>query len=70
MSNIRSKLLVNKIIETVNSAKEKRLLTHDDIGSLFDLYSNAVKNDKITADNTELRKLAKGLNLVCLDTHC
>uniref|UniRef100_UPI0040473B63 biosynthetic peptidoglycan transglycosylase n=1 Tax=Shewanella baltica TaxID=62322 RepID=UPI0040473B63 len=70
VSNIRSKLLVNKIIETVNSAKEKRLLTHDDIGSLFDLYSNAVKNDKITADNTELRKLAKGLNLVCLDTHC
>ncbi|GHB17863.1 hypothetical protein GCM10007107_33620 [Shewanella indica] len=62
VSNIRSKLLVNKIIETVRSAKENGLLIDDDIKSLVDLYYDAVERGKITADQTELLKLAEGVS--------
>ncbi len=61
VSNIRSKLLVNKIIETVRSAKNSGLLSDKDIKSLVDLYSDAVARGKITADQTELLKLAEGV---------
>ncbi|MFQ6372504.1 biosynthetic peptidoglycan transglycosylase [Shewanella sp. YIC-542] len=62
VSNIRSKLLVNKIIETVRSAKENGLLIDDDIKSLVNLYYDAVERGKITADQTELLKLAEGVS--------
>lgn len=62
VSNIRSKLLVNKIIETVRSAKKNGLLNSEDIESLVDLYADAVESGKIIADQTELLKLAEGAN--------
>lgn len=62
VSNIRSKLLVNKIIETVRSAKEHGLLSAEDIKSLVNLYTDAVENGKITADQTELLKLSVGIS--------
>ncbi|GAB0152332.1 hypothetical protein MnBA_17320 [Marinobacterium sp. BA1] len=62
VSNIRSKLLVNKIIQTVRSAKENGLLSDEDIESLVDLYSDAVERGKITADQAELLKLAEGVS--------
>jgi len=62
VSNIRSKLLVNKIVETVRSAKEKGLLSTNDIKMLVDIYAEAVENEKIIADKAELLKLAEGVN--------
>ncbi|MEX1215964.1 biosynthetic peptidoglycan transglycosylase [Saccharospirillum sp.] len=62
VSNIRSKLLVNKIIETVRHAKDKGLLSTDDIKSLVDLYIEAVENGKITADQSELLELSRGVH--------
>lgn len=62
VSNIRSKLLVNKIVETVRSAKEQGLLSTDDINRLIDIYIEAVESGKITATQTELLKLAEGVN--------
>lgn len=61
VSNIRSKLLVNKIIETVLSAKEQGLMSADDIRNLVELYSEAVENRKIIADQSELLKLSEGV---------
>lgn len=62
VSNIRSKLLVNKIIETARSAREKRLMDESDLQSLIDLYTEAVQNRKIIASKTDLLKLAEGIN--------
>ncbi|QSX42525.1 transglycosylase domain-containing protein [Shewanella cyperi] len=62
VSNIRSKLLVNKIVETVRSAKERGLLSDDDVNSLIDIYVDAVKSEKIISDQTELLKLTEGVN--------
>jgi penicillin-binding protein 1A len=62
VSNIKSKLLVNKIIETVRSAKKQGVMNADDIRHLVDLYAEAVGNGKITADHLELLKLTEGVN--------
>ena len=62
VSNIRSKLLVNKIVETVQSAKRQGLMNADDIRQLVDLYSEAVEGGKIISDQAELLKLAEGVN--------
>lgn len=62
VSNIRSKLLVNKIVETVRSAKETGLLSTDDIHRLVEIYTEAVASGKITANQTELLKLSEGVN--------
>lgn len=62
VSNIRSKLLVNKIIETVRSAKEKGLLSTNDITMLVDIYAKAVENGKIIANQAELSELARNVN--------
>lgn len=62
VSNIRSKLLVNKIVATVLSAKEKGLLSADDINRLVNIYAEAVENGKITANQEELLKLTKGVH--------
>ncbi|BFM17493.1 hypothetical protein R50073_36760 [Maricurvus nonylphenolicus] len=62
VSNIRSKLLVNKIVETVRSAKEAGLLSADDIQRLVDIYTEAVASGKITATQTELLKFSEGVN--------
>jgi len=62
VSNIRSKLLVNKIVETILSAKEQGLMSIDDIKNLVDLYIEAVENRKIIAGQAELFKLSEGAN--------
>jgi penicillin-binding protein 1A len=61
VSNIRSKLLVNKIVETVQSAKRQGLMNADDIRQLVDLYYEAVEGGKITSDQAELLKLVEGV---------
>lgn len=62
VSNIRSKLLVNKIVATVQSAEKQGLMSASDKKSLVDLYAEAVKSGKITANQTDLEKLAEGVN--------
>lgn len=62
VSNIRSKLLVNKIIATARLAKDHKLLSEDDLKSLVEIYSQAVQSNKINASNFEVIKLRDGLN--------
>jgi penicillin-binding protein 1A len=62
VSNIRSKLLVKKVVETVRSAKAKGLLSAEDISRLIEIYTEAVESGKIKADQTELIKLAQGIS--------
>jgi penicillin-binding protein 1A len=62
VSNIRSKLLVNKIVETVQYAKRQGLMGADDIRHLVDLYTEAVAGEKITASQADLFKLVEGVN--------
>lgn len=57
VSNIRSRLLVNKIIETAKSAKDKGLMNDSDLRALTLLYENAVRNKKIIASSNEVKKL-------------
>lgn len=61
VSNIRSKLLVNKITETVLSAKKQGLMNDDDISELVELYAKAIRDRKIIASQTELFKLSDGI---------
>jgi penicillin-binding protein 1A len=58
VSNIRSRLLVNKIVETAKNAKEIKYLSTADMAELFELYKMAVKGEKIKADEAELSKLS------------
>jgi penicillin-binding protein 1A len=62
VSNIRSKLLVNKIVQTVQSAKTQGLMSVDDVRSLVDLYTEAAEKGTIISDQAELLKLAEGVN--------
>lgn len=62
VSNIRSKLLVNKIVETVKSAKIQGLMSTADVKNLVDLYIEAVESGKIIASQADLFKLAEGVN--------
>ena len=61
VSNVRSKLLVNKIIDTAKSAKKHKLMTDSDLKSLVEIYSNAVRSNKIVATQSDLIKLADSL---------
>lgn len=63
VSNIRSKLLVNKIIATARLAKTHNLLSDDDLKSLVQIYSHAVQSNKIIASTLEIAKLTDGLLL-------
>jgi len=62
VSNIRSKLLVNKIIDTARSAKEHSLMTDKDFKSLVEIYTNAVQDKKINATQSDITRLTEGLN--------
>ncbi|MBY6033312.1 transglycosylase domain-containing protein [Marinobacter daepoensis] len=62
VSNVRSRLLVNKIIETAKSAKDKGLMNESDLRTLTLLYDNAVRDKKIIASSGELKKLRTLLN--------
>lgn len=61
VSNIRSKLLVNKIIDTVREAERRTLLNTNDKKILLELYQRAVKQQKIRATDDELVALELGL---------
>ncbi|HDX8591369.1 biosynthetic peptidoglycan transglycosylase [Aeromonas dhakensis] len=61
VSNIKSKLLVNKIIETARSAKSSNLMTESDLHELAVLYSDAVNSGKIFSTSDELSNLNCGL---------
>ncbi len=62
VSNIRSKLLVNKIIETARSAREQGMMDQSDLKSLIDLYTEAVQDKKIISTQADLLKLEVGIN--------
>lgn len=49
VSNIRSKLLVSKIVQTVRSAKAQGLMSIDDVRSLVDLYTESAEKGTIVA---------------------
>lgn len=57
VSNVRSRLLVNKIIETAKSAKDKSLMNDSDLRALVSLYEKAVSENKIIASGDEVRIL-------------
>lgn len=64
VSNVKSKLLVNKIIDTARSALRQGLMNSNDIDELIDLYAEAVKCKKIIATQAELLLLDERLNTV------
>ena len=57
VSNVRSRLLVNKIIETANSAKDSGLMNDSDLRASTLLYENAVRDKKIVASSKEVKIL-------------
>lgn len=57
VSNIRSGLLVDKIIDTINNAKKKNILFKKDIEDILDLYKNAIEKDRIKANPVLLEKI-------------
>ncbi|KPK95757.1 penicillin-binding protein [bacterium SM23_31] len=58
ISNIYSRLLTEKIIQTANSAMESGLMKIDDTHELHKLYYDAVTNGKITDCNGGIERMA------------
>lgn len=63
VSNIKSKLLINKIVQTVSNAKEKNILFEKDIIELINLYDEAIKNRKIIASTSDIKILKNKLDI-------
>lgn len=61
VSNIRSRLLLNKIIDTIKKAKDKQLLLDSDISELSTIYENAINEKKIIVKATDLYKFKRQL---------
>ncbi|WP_404466446.1 transglycosylase domain-containing protein [Vreelandella aquamarina] len=61
VSNVRSRLLVQKIIETARSAQRDGLMDKNDFKELFLLYDQAVKSNKIIALNEQVEYLRSSL---------
>lgn len=61
VSNIRSRLLVSKIIQTIKQAKAKSILSDNDINELIELYSIAVNDKKIIAIPSDITTMKKQL---------
>lgn len=61
VSNVRSRLLVPKIIETAKAAKNKGLMDDSDLQDLIFLYEQAVSNNKIIASSNQLKVLRDSL---------
>lgn len=57
VSNVRSRLLVNKIIETAKSAKARGLMNGSDLRALVSLYEKAINDNKIKASNNDINML-------------
>jgi penicillin-binding protein 1A len=62
VSNVRSRLLVRKIIETARSAQRNGLMNEEDLKELFFLYYQAVKRNKIIASNEQVEILRSSLS--------
>lgn len=62
VSNIRSKILPNKVIETARSAVDCNLLQPSDILELVELYREAAESGTILATASDLLKLEDGLS--------
>lgn len=61
VSNIRSSLLVDKIIATAFAAKKVNLLSKVDLDELADLYTGGVKLGQIKAQDEMILRLANAL---------
>ncbi len=61
VSNIRSRLLTVRLIQTIQNAKNKGLLTHSDIVALIKLYEKAIQNKKISDETDEIIIMKKQL---------
>lgn len=57
VSNIRSRLLVKKIVQTIKQAKAKNILSDDDINQLVNLYLTAIDNKKIIAELSDIESM-------------
>ena len=64
VSNVRSRLLVNKIADTARYAYEAGFLSLSDMKDLFKLYNTAVQHKKIIATDDELARLSGYLETV------
>lgn len=62
VSNVRSKLLANKIIETARSARRSELMNNFDLKTVLVLYEEAVRGEKIKASRQDMEILKKGLS--------
>ena len=63
VSNVRSKLLVNKIVETARSAKKQGLMSESDLISLAKIYEKAVQDKKIIASQEDLLQLIQQISI-------
>jgi penicillin-binding protein 1A len=63
VSNIKSRLLINKIVHTINNAKQKNILQENDIIELVNLYDEAIKNNKIVATSNDIEILKNKLKI-------
>lgn len=63
VSNIRSRLLVSRIVQTIKQAKAKNILSDNDINQLVDLYLTAIKNRKIIAEPSDIKTMRMQLQL-------
>ncbi|WP_039987307.1 hypothetical protein [Vibrio owensii] len=61
VSNIRSSLLVDKIIATALSARKENLLSTKDLDGLAVLYRDGVKFGKIKAQEEDILRLTTAL---------
>lgn len=62
VSNIKSRLLINKITQTINNLKEKNIISEKDIVELINLYVCAIKNNTIKASESDMLTLKNKLN--------
>ncbi len=61
VSNIKSSLLINKIVETINNAKEKNILQEQDVIELIEIYNIAITDKKIIAKKEDISILKNKL---------
>lgn len=57
VSNINSRLLTNKIIDTTRSAKKNNLLSDNDLCELGSIYAEAIASKKIESSSDDLNRL-------------
>lgn len=62
VSNIYSRLITDKVIQTARSAREAGLLTNEDIAELQKLYGEAVASEKIKDPNKGVERMATVLD--------